>query len=186
MIPVSDQDSEIRFASRGGPRAVGPAQRAPGGFTLIELLVVLALVGLVAAIAFPNLEQMAASVTRATERDHILDQFAVLGRRALHRGRSYVVFGTGVTAEADSGVSTGVETSGEGVAATPLAAAFLRDGYEVYPIEVPEGWEIRLDPPLLVRANGVCLGAVLTLRYRGAEEEGIRLEAPWCRVDPDA
>ena len=151
------------------------------GFTLLELLVVLALVGLVAAIAFPNLERMAAAVTRATERDHILDQFGGLGRRALHRGRNYVVFGTGVTAEADSGVLTGVETSGDGD-----ATELLRDGYELYPIEVPEGWEIRLDPPLLVRANGVCLGAVLTLRYQGAEEEGIELEAPWCRVDPDA
>ena len=156
------------------------------GFTLLELLVVLALVGLVAAIAFPNLERMAASVTRATERDHILDQFAGLGRRALHRGRNYVIFGTGVTAEAASGVLTGAETSGDGLADTPVAAALLRDGYELYPIEVPEGWEIRLDPPLLVRANGVCLGSVLTLRHRDTEEGEVELEAPWCRVDPDA
>ena len=74
--------------------------------------------------------------------------------------------------------------SGCGVA--PDAHALLRDGYEPYSIDVPEGWEIRLAPPLVVRANGVCLGAVLTLRYQGVEEEGIDLEAPFCRVDPDA
>ena len=146
----------------------------------------LALVGLVAAIAFPNLERMAAAFTRATERDHILDQFAGLGRRAFHQGRSYVVFGTGVTAEAASGALTGDGASGDGHAATPLAAALLREGYEIYPIEVPEGWEIRLDPPLLVRANGVCLGSVLTLRHGDTEEGEVELEAPWCRVDPDA
>lgn len=142
--------------------------------------------GLVAAIAFPNLERMVASVTRATERDHILDQFAGLGRRALHRGRNYVIFGTGVSAEAASGGLTGAGTGGDGIADTPVAAALLRDGYELYPLDVPEGWEIRLDPPLLVRANGVCLGSVLTLRHGDTEEGEIALEAPWCRVDPDA
>ena len=141
--------------------------------------------GLVAAIAFPNLERMVASVTRATERDHILDQFAGLGRRALHRGKNYVIFGTGDSAGAASGGLSGAETGGEGLADSP-AAAFLRDGYELYPIDVPEGWEIRLDPPLLVRANGVCLGSVLTLRHEDTEEGEIELEAPWCRIDPEA
>ena len=167
----------------------GPSIGLPGpqrGFTLLELLVVLALVGLVAAIAFPNLERMVASVTRATERDHILDQFAGLGRRALHRGRNYVIFGSGVSAGAASGGLTVAGTGGGGLADTPAAAALLRDGYELYPIDVPEGWEVRLDPPLLVRANGVCLGSVLTLRHEDTEEGEIELEAPWCRIDPEA
>ena len=166
-----------------------PTIGAPGpqrGFTLLELLVVLALVGLVAAIAFPNLERMVASVTRATERDHILDQFAGLGRRAMQQGRSYVVFGTGGAAEAASSVPAGEGTTESGRAAPPNAAAPLPHGYEVYPLDVPEGWEIRLDPPLVVRANGVCLGAVLTLRHRDADQDEIELEAPWCRVEPDA
>ena len=166
-----------------------PTIGAPGpqrGFTLLELFVVLALVGLVAAIAFPNLERMVVSVTRATERDHILDQFAGLGRRAMHQGRSYVVFGTGVTAGAASSVPAEEGMAESGREAATDAAAPLPHGYEVYPLDVPEGWEIRLDPPLVVRANGICLGAVLTLRYRGAEEEGIELEAPWCRIEPDA
>ena len=77
-------------------------------------------------------------------------------------------------------------TTGTGSRTRRPPPRYLRDGYELYPIEVPEGWEIRLDPPLLVRANGVCLGSVLTLRHRDTEEGEIELEAPWCRVDPDA
>ena len=139
------------------------------GFTLVELLVVLTLVGILAAVAFPNLERMTDSVTRATGRDHILDQVAVLGRRALHQGRNYVVFGTG-----------------EGAPASRDELPLLPDEYEAYAIEVPEGWEVHLDPPLVVRSNGVCLGGALVLRHLEAEDSRIELEPPFCRVDPDA
>ena len=157
------------------------------GFTLLELLVVLALVGLVTAIAVPNLERLYAAVTREADRDYILDQFSGLGRRALHLGRSYVVFSTGGEGELASAAPPGEGASGgAGGAARDLAASFPSAGYEPYPIDVPEGWEIRLDPPLVIRANGVCLGAGLTLYYRGAAEPRIELEAPWCRVEPGA
>ena len=63
------------------------------GFTLVELLVVLVLVGLVTALAFPNLERLRGAVTSKTDRDYILDQFAGLGRHAMLQGRAYVVFG---------------------------------------------------------------------------------------------
>ncbi len=156
------------------------------GFTLLELLVALALVGLVAAIAFPNLERLYASVTRSTERDYILDQFAGLGLRAMRQGRSFVVSGTGAPA------ASGPANPGAGLAPadpgsdTRVVAPVPLSAYTPYDIDLPQGWEVLLDPPLVVRASGVCLGATLTLRYQGEAESRIDLAAPWCRVSPDA
>ncbi len=66
-----------------GPRHIA-VERAPSvrGFTLLELMVVLALLGLIVAIALPNLQTLYDSVTRNTQRDRILDQITVLGREA--------------------------------------------------------------------------------------------------------
>ena len=182
---------------RATSRSAAVVSSSPCGFTLLELLVVLALVGLVAAIAFPNLERLYGAVTRETERDHILDQFAGLGLRAMRQGRNFVVFGAGgpggpgFSVSPESGAAftaeTGAAFAAGNSASTPSdAESASLAGYTPYAIEAPEGWEIRLEPPLRVRANGVCLGATLILRYQGEAEPRIELMAPWCRVSPDA
>lgn len=145
-------------------RTKRPSRRS--GFTLLELLIVLALLGLVTAVALPNLERLYVAATRTSERDHVLDQVAALGREAMLRGRAYVVFGN---------------------AQAPGAAEAARYAeYETYVVDVPDGWRLELDRPLLVRANGVCLGGALTLSH--PEEEAVRVELapPYCRVDADA
>ena len=136
------------------------------GFTLLELLIVLALLGLATAVALPNLERLYAAATRTSERDRVLDQVAALGREAMLHGRAYVVFGNARAPGADE------------------AARYA--GYETYVVDVPEGWRLEFDRPLLVRANGVCLGAALTLSH--PEEAAVRVELapPYCRVDADA
>ena len=161
------------------------------GFTLLELLVVLVLVALVTALAIPNLERLQASLTRKTERDYILDQFAGLSRQAMVQGRSYVVFGTGGVQEAEPFVPARGPAGAASAAWSrqPAGHAFetpLHAEHERYVIDVPKGWEIRLDEPLVIRANGVCLGAELTLRHRGAVDTRVDLEPPYCRIDSDA
>ncbi|MDE0368088.1 MAG: type II secretion system protein [Gammaproteobacteria bacterium] len=141
--------------------------RRRGGFTLLELIVVLALVGLVAVLAVPNLERLYEGFTRKAEQGRMLNRIAGLGREAMLHGRAYAVYGTG-----DDGDETG---AGRKVA-----------GYEPYDLEIPTGWEVSLDRPLLVRANGVCLGATLTLVHRGVSAARVVLQAPYCRVDADA
>ena len=141
--------------------------RSPrSGFTLLELLVVLALLGLATAIAMPNLERLYASVTRTSERDHVLDQVAALGREAMLNGRAYVVFGSTTPPE--------------------VAEAARYADYETYVMDVPEGWRLELDRPLVVLANGVCLGGALTLTHAEGEAVRVKLAAPYCRVDAGA
>ena len=146
--------------------AGGPVGRRAGGFTLLELIVVLALVGLVTVLAAPNLQRLYEGFTRKAEQGRILNQIAGLGREAMLRERAYAVYGIG----SDSG-----QTEGGGRVS----------GFESYALDVPEGWELRVDRPLLVRANGVCLGATMTLVYRGATAARVVLEAPYCRVGAD-
>ena len=148
-------------------RRSSAARRAPAGFTLLELMVVLTLLGLIAALAAPNLQRLYGSLTRATERDYILDQIADLGAEALLRGRDYVVLGT---ADAEEGTV---------VLVPPV-------GYEAYPLEVPEGWQVRLEQPLFVHANGVCLGGAVTLIHEESTPIHLELRPPFCRVDADA
>ena len=137
---------------------------SPNGFSLLELLVVLALISLLGALALPNLVGLVGSVSRATERDSILDQFAAVGRDALLAGRGYVVYGT--TSDLPPTV--------------PTAPAF-----DTYPLVVPDGWQVELDRPLRVRPNGVCLGATVTLSHPDAVPLQVVLAAPYCRVGAD-
>ena len=148
-----------------------PDVRAAGGFTLLEMLIVLSLVAIIAAIAAPNMERLYAGIGVKTERDYILDQFANLGLMALRDGQTYVVL---------SSVPNDAQ-----VATAPQGAADQSIGFNAKPLEVdlPEGWTIHLDQPLLIRASGVCLGANLALHREGTIEAQVAFEPPYCHVD---
>ena len=133
------------------------------GITLVELVVVLALLAVLAAVALPNLERLTAAMTRDTQLEHILNQIATLGATAMLDGRDYVVLGSDPEAARD------------------LEPRFL--GRTPYPLDVPDGWEVVMEAPILVRASGVCLGGRVTLLHEEVEPVHVDLEAPFCRVD---
>ena len=148
------------------------ARRGAGkrGFTLLELMIVLLIMAVIAAIAAPSLGRLHASIQRQSERNYILDQFAGLGHMALRHGQSYVVAATG---------SPALEAA---ASPEPPPLRLHETGAELYVIDLPEGWTIDLSQPLTVGANGVCLGAELTLRYDGRIEIRLELEPPYCRI----
>ena len=152
-----------RGTASGGADAGGAARAPGGGFTLLELLVVLAIIALLGAVALPSMSRLYDSATRATERERILDQFAALGAEAMRDNRNYAVFGT----DAD---------------ARPLGD----EGFVPYPLTVPDGWQVTIDQPILVRANGVCAGGRVTLRHPDSPPIDLDLVPPFCRVPDDA
>ena len=130
------------------------------GFTLLELTIVLAILGIVSALALPNLQNLYASVTRRSDRDLALDQIARLGADALLSRHGLIIWPGDAALQGEE-----------------LEAGYARRG-----LELPADWGFELDRPLLVQPNGVCLGAHLTLidpRGRRTEHD---LEPPFCRA----
>ena len=165
--------------ARGGaadsvPLRRGTAVRAasPGtsGFSLPELLFVLFLMAMIASIAAPRLASLYTGVRIESERAYILDQLAGLGRKALRQRQTYIVTSSGGLSPASGRPSDNRDIG-------PLA-----ESAEPHDIDLPAGWTIEFDRPLVVSASGVCLGSEIILRRRGQVEAHLTLEAPYCRI----
>lgn len=115
---------------------------ASRGFSLLELLVVLAIIGMTLAVVGPNIMAQLDRAGRQFQFEQFRDDLSQLPRVARVRGARLTV---------DRLPTPGAVASAPAV---PL-------------IELPEGWIVRFDPPLVVTANGVCSGANLELRYPG-------------------
>ena len=140
----------------------------------------LALAGLLLTLAVPGVARLHGSMVKSTERSHILDQFANLGRQAMHEGRTLLVLST--TVDASDPPSSPPGESGPPPRAGEFDASAMERA-EPRAIDLPQGWAIELDRPLFVRTNGVCLGAALILRHHGIVDVRVDLEPPYCRVD---
>ena len=161
-------------------RSVGATRSRPAstGITLVELLVVLALLGLIGALVLPNLERFTAGVTLNSERDLILNEIAGLGTEALLQGRGFVVLGTEELEELEAEA----DLYAEGQPGPPVHDL---TGLPVHRLEMPDGWRLYLDAPLVVRATGACLGGRLALEHDDAPPVEVELVAPYCRVETD-
>ena len=136
----------------------GDGRRAVAGFTLVELTVVLALMALLAGLALPNMARLYDAFAWRAERDGIVDQFAHLGRRALARGQAYAIV-------APDAPDTGQYAD-----------------YAPYRVNLPPGWRLQVLAPVLVRANGVCLGGELRVTHDTGAAIDLVLEPPFCSV----
>ncbi len=167
------------------PKRVDASGTFGSGFTLLELVVVLALVSLITMVAAPNLQRLYGAVARTTERNAILDRFANLGWRAMLQRRAYLIVGSGAPdAMVAKNPSPVAGPDDEDTPAPEHVSPF--EHHEPYRMDLPDGWTLHLPAPILVRANGVCLGGEVTLSYNGAPDVRLVLEPPYCHVTTDA
>lgn len=164
-------------------RVDGPRTTLSSGFTLLELIVVLTLLSLMTAMAAPNLRRLYGAVSRTTERNEILDRFADLGRQATLHRRAYLVVGTDTPNERKKG-DTALRLDDEDAAFSGAVSPL--EHHKPYRMDVPDGWTLHLPAPILVRANGVCLGGEVVLFYHGEPDVRLVLDPPYCHVGPRA
>lgn len=145
---------EAAMSARARQRA-WPGGRRQVGFTLLEVLVVLVLVGLLTALAVPNLQRLAQTVEAATRRDAVLSDIGALGYRAYVIGQSF-----------ELGPNT--------------AAIVLRDGRPV--LALPAGWRISSDSAVRYSFSGFCAGGSLNLQGPDGSNDRLVLQPPLCRV----
>jgi len=133
--------------------------KASYGFTLVEILVVLAIVGLLAGVALPQLQNMASSVEISTQRTAIKTAIEELGYRAYVSGKPITLTNA---------------NSIPGSENTPREQ----------PLEIPSGWRVQVLQPVIYAINGICSGGKITLIDPRRMNESFTLKPPQCRLEP--
>ncbi|MSO97521.1 MAG: type II secretion system protein [Rhodospirillaceae bacterium] len=147
------------------------------GFTLLELLVVLAIMGLVAMVATPQLATMSDRLDFALNRESLERALRGLPYEAYRRGQDLVIEATNETSTAEGPSLTTFRMTKDGedkplIVETPVLLARAE-------IPLPEGWKLDTKRPIIYRASGFCSGGDLKVRM-GRAVYSYQLIAPRC------
>lgn len=151
--------------------AAAVAGRPAAGFTLIELLLVLTLMGFLAVLVLPRLDQLYLRFLFWLDQDRIEREIAGLGGRAYLEGRTLKLAtwppqrpGESRPGEPRPGQVTPPEAPGEPVR-----------------LDLPEGWRVVVEPAIVYRTDGACSGGRVTIES-GEARRSWTLEPPRCRL----
>jgi len=131
-------------------------RRTQHGFTLIEMTVVLVILGMVTALAIPNLVNLYQSVERRTSFDAAFASFNSLGRAAHQQKGGFVL----------SAPEGRLETSDQSIA-----------------LAFPENWRVELSGPVRFLSNGACSGGDIRIIEDQELLHQQSLEKPFCRLE---
>lgn len=126
------------------------------GFTLIEMTVVLVILGMVTALAIPNLVNLYQSVERRTSFDAAFSSFNALGRVAHQQKGGFVLSAPGGR----------LETTDQSIA-----------------LAFPENWNVELGGPVRFLSNGACLGGDIRITEDQELLHQQPLKKPFCRLE---
>ena len=129
--------------------------RAEGGFTLIELVVALAVVCLILTVTLPRMLGWLDRFGFASKEQRVHDSLAGLAETARRAGRTVYL-----------------RSSGKSAKAADSAA-----------IELPSGWTLTVEPPIIFRYDGVCTGGTARVTFPEGELS-YRLDPPFCHPQP--
>lgn len=148
---------------------------ASSGYTLLEMVVVLAIMALVTGIAAVRVFALISSWRERTALNGIEQQFSHLPVLARQRGQDIVLPPPASSIADDAAGRTPVDTAaptGDDAGATTAAAPALL---------LPDGWLVRFDHHLRVRANGFCEGARIQLEH-GDRHYPRQVTPPFCQL----
>jgi general secretion pathway protein G len=131
------------------------------GFTLIELLVVLLIFSLLAGLVVPRLTKMYESWQMTLERDEVLTQLSRLNYLAFQQRTNFTL----------AHYPPQADTPSDNKSNDTLNP----------PLELPAGWQISTEQPIIFRANGACRGGIVYLEYSEYTFTA-QLEPPFCRA----
>ncbi len=121
------------------------------GFTLLEVLVVLLILALLARLAMPYLLNLSHRIQAAYQRETVLAQLNNLGYQAFKQGKGFT-----------------------------LTQYPLINTKEIA-LELPEGWKLTTQSPIVYLSNGVCLGGQATLNFE-EQKFAIAFTPPFCQI----
>ncbi len=178
------------WAYSQGPRPhKDNAQSAQRGFTLLEMLVILFIVGVVSAVALPQLPLMADRFDFALKRQSFEQELSGLAYRA-YSEKSYFVLAGRYEATANPNAERPLDLNTAGIRADlrtrPLDSQ-SRDpqlpiimATHISPA-LPYGWELIVNDPIYFHGTGYCSGGQAQLQV-GEQRYTYVLEAPSCKA----